>query len=120
MQGSLRPAIAWSILILAVCLLPSGAVPGLGLFSQLHLDKLVHAFLYGVLAILLFNALVTRTLGKGKGLALFTVSICAAYGGAIELLQEIPQLGRSAEWGDLLADTAGAAIGVVIARYRSK
>ncbi|MDT8326932.1 MAG: VanZ family protein, partial [Roseovarius sp.] len=45
----------------------------------------------------------------------------AAYGGVIELVQ--PYVGRSAEWGDLLADGLGAFVGAlaaaIVARRRA-
>ncbi len=45
---------------------------------------------------------------------LYLPLLLIAYGGAIELLQlNVPN--RSAEWGDLLADSIGVAIGLVLA-----
>ncbi|MFX0546082.1 VanZ family protein [Roseovarius sp. S1116L3] len=38
----------------------------------------------------------------------------AVFGGMIELVQ--PHVGRDAEWGDLAADTIGAAVGIFAAR----
>ncbi len=65
-------------------------------------DKLDHA---GGFAALMFIALPAH-LGRTWRVALALV----AYGGAIELLQmHVP--GRSAEWGDLLADAIGVALG---------
>lgn len=65
-------------------------------------DKLDHA---GGFAALMAIALPAR-LGRTWRVALALV----AYGGAIELLQmQVP--GRSAEWGDLLADAIGVGLG---------
>jgi len=45
---------------------------------------------------------------------LYLPMLLIAYGGAIELLQiNVPN--RSAEWGDLLADSIGVAIGLLLA-----
>ena len=41
-----------------------------------------------------------------------------AYGAAIEILQ--PLVGRSAEWGDLLADAVGIAAGIVPGLIRAR
>ncbi len=117
MLGRFRAAILWSILILVICLMPSGTVPGLGLFSRFHLDKVVHAILYGVLAFLLVKAFAIDGRPLRKGTLIFAVLVSIAYGAAIELLQEIPILRRSAEWGDLLADAGGAILGAAMARW---
>lgn len=65
-------------------------------------DKLDHA---GGFAALMLAALPAR-LGRTPRVALALV----AYGGAIEVLQLFVP-GRSAEWGDLLADAVGVGLG---------
>jgi VanZ family protein len=67
-------------------------------------DKLHHVLGFAALA---FPLPFTR-----QKLALPVVLGVAAYGGVIELIQ--PHVGREAEWGDFLADVAGAAIGATL------
>lgn len=68
-------------------------------------DKLHHALAF---AALVFPFVVAR-----PRWALRTFAAAIAYGGLIELIQ--PSFGRSGEWADLLADTIGAAVGIVLA-----
>ncbi|MGO3741810.1 VanZ family protein [Kerstersia sp.] len=68
-------------------------------------DKLHHALAF---AALVFPVVLAR---PRWALRAFIAAI--AYGGLIELIQ--PSFGRSGEWADLLADTIGAAAGVVLA-----
>jgi VanZ family protein len=53
-------------------------------------------------------------LSKAWARWLYLPLLLIAYGGAIELLQ-MNVASRSAEWGDLLADSVGVAIGLVLA-----
>ncbi|MGE3245877.1 MAG: VanZ family protein [Beijerinckiaceae bacterium] len=67
-------------------------------------DKLDHAAAFAALAFL--SALAFPVL-RARVIA----PILLAFGVAIEILQLIPSLNRSAEFGDLFADVAGIAIG---------
>ncbi|CAM4006660.1 VanZ family protein [Kerstersia gyiorum] len=68
-------------------------------------DKLHHALAF---AALVFPVVVAR-----PAWALRAFIGAVAYGGLIELVQ--PSFGRAGEWADLIADTIGAAAGVVLA-----
>lgn len=72
-------------------------------------DKLNHVLAFTALA---FSASLSCPTSPGARRLL----LCAllAYGGAIEIAQSFVP-GRSAEWGDLLADALGIASGAVIA-----
>lgn len=74
-----------------------------------HLDKIVHACAWGLLAALTWWALIpTRSRQRAAPLAL---AFAVAYGVVIEALQLLVP-GRSADPLDLLADAAGAILGV--------
>jgi len=64
-------------------------------------DKLHH--------VLGFAALTFPLCARDPRAALWLVPVAILLGGAIELIQ--PFVGRTAEWGDLVADGAGALIG---------
>ncbi|MCH4271468.1 VanZ family protein [Kerstersia gyiorum] len=68
-------------------------------------DKVHHALAF---AALVFPVVVAR-----PAWALRAFIGAVAYGGLIELVQ--PSFGRAGEWADLIADTIGAAAGVVLA-----
>lgn len=44
------------------------------------------------------------------------LAVITVFGGAIELLQALPQIGRDAEWSDLVIDILAALIGLLIVR----
>lgn len=88
-------------LIALLSLLPSGDLPDVHIW-----DKLKHTAAYVALAFW-FGSVVVRRDYFWLGL------IIVAFGGAIELLQA--QVGRDAEWGDLLADGVGTTIGLLLA-----
>lgn len=72
-------------------------------------DKQLHA--------LAFAALVLPLGWLRPRHALWLAPLALGYGGAIELLQ--PLVGRSAEWGDLLADAIGIGAGLLPGGTRS-
>jgi VanZ family protein len=77
-------------------------------------DKLAHAAVYAVLAVLLFRAVRrTTSLARGRA-AVLAVLIAIAYGATDELHQRmVPD--RSPDLRDLLADAAGASAGGLVA-----
>ncbi|MEG0948594.1 MAG: VanZ family protein [Bacteroidales bacterium] len=81
-----------------------------------HMDKIVHFCMYMALSyILLFDMSRThpkRHPGKNEIIMAFIVAVCM--GGTMELLQGYLTESRSADWWDMLANTCGAATGVLI------
>lgn len=67
-------------------------------------DKLHH--------LLAFAALVLPATAARPRHALWLLPLAIGYGGAIELIQ--PHVGRHGEWGDVLANSLGALIGVAL------
>ncbi|HSN73018.1 MAG TPA: hypothetical protein VLT59_15985 [Steroidobacteraceae bacterium] len=72
-------------------------------------DKLHHLVAYGLLAVW-FAGMVR------PGRELHVAVVLLALGGAIELLQGLPALGRSREAVDMVANGWGVLIGLVLAR----
>jgi VanZ family protein len=72
-----------------------------------HFDKVVHFFVYGLLA-----TLVCRQ-GRGWRSAGWTLLAVSAFGASDEWHQYFVP-GRSCEWGDWIADTSGAALSVAL------
>lgn len=103
LRGALRalPALAWAAGMWTMSSLPDP--PGASLLDIPYLDKVAHAGLFFVLAVLVRFA--------GAGWAA-TVAIALAWGGLDELHQAgVP--GRDADLLDLAADLAGAVLGVL-------
>ena len=73
-------------------------------------DTWLHLGAYLGLAVLLVGSLAAvRPVSRRDAIRVWLVAIC--YGALDELTQMIPVLHRSAEWKDLGADAAGAAVG---------
>lgn len=120
MVRALRWAFAWALLILVLCLMPGSALPAWHWADLLSVDKAVHAGLFAVLAVLVLLGL--RVHAGGAPLPapaiLWAVVACVVYGGLLELLQQLPVLGRRGDLSDLLANTAGCGLGWLWDRYR--
>ena len=105
----------WAVVVALLCFSPGGSHPRL---SIPHFDKVVHFGLWAVLAVLVasesnsmrVHGSITR---RAQWLGLL---LPAAYGLVVELVQALPQVGRSASLLDWLADVAGAAVAVLCYR----
>ena len=114
----------WFALRLLIPVLWAGTILWLSLTSSppqppgpLGWDKLQHAGAYGLLTLLLARML-TRLFHKPAGQAWLLAGVAAVgYGGLMEILQWVSYSGRTAEWGDLVADAVGALITYVIFRH---
>ncbi|MBX2971960.1 MAG: VanZ family protein [Flavobacteriales bacterium] len=109
----LRLAIAWALLIAFLCLTPGKALPQWEWADLLSVDKLVHVLMFGVLSYLLargFRARENNAWPDAKVLVIAGV-LSFAYGALMELLQDIPGLGRNGDVVDLTANTIGAVVG---------
>jgi VanZ family protein len=99
--------VGWALLIEALVLWPSP--PEIrSPFAFIGLDKLVHAGLFGVQAVLIARAMGPEARPWWPALA-----AVMAFGAVTEIEQHFVPT-RSMELGDFLADSAGAAIGLAI------
>jgi VanZ family protein len=107
-----RFALGWAVLILVLCLLPRTSVPETGFLGLIHFDKLVHAILFGGLQAMLLKA---RYEWRSGLRSIFVMgAMVVIYGGSIELLQEMMDLGRRGSLADLAADVAGVILATVL------
>lgn len=107
MLRAFRWALLWALLILVLCLLPGTALPAWHWADLFSADKLVHAVLFAVLAVLSIRALDA----PDQKAVLVSMLVCVAYGGGLELMQMLPDLGRRGDWSDFAANTIGVAVG---------
>ncbi len=105
-------AILWTLLIGTSCLIPASTFKPFSFDSFLQLDKLIHLILFfGWVTLWLLSIYKTEKLTfRKKGQLLF---LGIFYGVLIEFLQSSMNLGRSFEVDDMLADGAGALLGVL-------
>jgi VanZ family protein len=97
-----RGAFAVSVLVsLAVLFAPPSDVPS----SPPGVDKIVHFCLFAVLAV------TGRWAGVGRGVL---AGILVLYAAVSELLQGTDLVNRDASLGDLVADSAGVVVGLLL------
>ncbi|CAN5845725.1 hypothetical protein BH23PLA1_BH23PLA1_01070 [soil metagenome] len=108
-------ALAWTLVILTICWLPTKYVqpdvkPGGFSLGELHVDKLGHTGIFAILSYLLISV---PWLRQRPGLVVFL-------GGVVAVVSEVGQgllpTGRTADLFDLLADLAGVFLGVWVYR----
>ena len=101
------------IVILCLCLGTFHGPSGMWkTFLGIQMDKVVHFLMY-----LPYPALVFWSFYQGKNekrLMLRALLIGVAYSGSVEIMQALFTDTRSAEWGDLLANTLGMGTGALL------
>lgn len=118
MTRFLRLAIVWALIIAALCLTPGKALPTWEWADLLSVDKLVHVGMFGVLSYLVARGFRDRrvnTWSDGR-ILLMAGLLSFGYGALMEVLQEIPGLGRHGDLVDLTANTLGAVVGALLVR----
>lgn len=105
------PAIGWTLLIASSSLLPSSTFKKFTFNSFFEIDKLIHFILYLVF-VLLWSLIAEKAMSSLQKFWLAVVSI--AFGVAIELLQSTMAMGRSYEINDIMANSVGCFIGILI------
>ncbi|RYF84980.1 MAG: hypothetical protein EOO03_14010 [Chitinophagaceae bacterium] len=106
------PGIAWFFVVMVLICLPGNDVPSMSLFSRLHIDKLVHAGIFGLMVILFVRPLAMSAIGKAqKQQYYFRIAVAVAiWGLATEFIQLYLIPGRSFDLWDFAADAAGCSI----------
>ncbi len=107
--GRWLPVLLYIMVVAGLSLAPArsfGAFRALSL-TWLPADKLIHFFMYAILAGLLLQALQWRARARW-GRVLGAIGFCIGFGVLLEILQgAIPPSGRAFSWGDIAANTGG-------------
>ena len=90
--------------------LPGSALPKEDWLSKIYFDKWVHVGLFCVLSFLSCWAFLLKN--RKDFLLLLVVTIC--YGFLVEVIQGYFVPNRSYDLGDLLADTTGSILGILV------
>ena len=111
------PGILCGIVILILTGLPGSLFPRVK--PAIGLDKVAHLLMYAGFAFACLwgyrKQFVSNGLTYKRKAIILTVIIGIAYGGLTELMQEtIPFLHRSGDWRDLIADSIGTCLGVLV------
>ena len=111
------PGILCGIVILILTGLPGSLFPRVK--PTIGLDKVAHILMYAGFAFACLwgyrKQFVSNGLSYQKRAIILTILISIAYGGLTEIMQEtITVLRRSGDWRDLIADSIGTGLGVLI------
>ena len=108
--------LAWTLLILLVCLMPGDNLPSSSFFCFKGADKLIHFTLYLVLLILIGKGLVSYFKSSYSSTRIIVISYlyCLFLGIGIEFIQSVFVAGRLGDFFDVLANAIGSSIGVFI------
>lgn len=106
MSPRLRRVFLWAALILIASSFPGKNIPDISFWNLLGVDKIIHAFLYGILTwlLMIFYMQVDNPVSHKFSLS-FIISV--AYGGLLELYQHYLLADRSGDWLDFIANVAG-------------
>jgi VanZ family protein len=112
--------ILWAAMILLTTLLPSTSMPaGLSLWELLSFDSFAHCFLFAVLTFLMIIGLTKQfTYLKLRHFAVrSSLFISTMFGVSIELMQHFFIYGRQGDIIDVLANTIGCLIGIILFKW---
>ena len=109
--ASIWPAIIWSVIVFILLVVPPINIAKENRFDITHLDKIVHALLFGVLVVVWGYWLKSKYIVFSKFLLALsaTLFLSVFYGIVMEYIQL--SVGRDFDVWDMLADGVGAAAG---------
>ncbi|NND94855.1 MAG: VanZ family protein [Flavobacteriales bacterium] len=103
--------ISWALLILVLTAIPGKDMPDINFVSA---DKFAHAFVYGVLFLLTTRW--SSNVPTGRNVVIVSALITTIYGILMEVMQETLFVDRFFDWSDVIANTIGVVLGIVIFR----
>jgi VanZ family protein len=108
--------IAWALIMLWLTLTPSKNLPETPEWKFLSFDTAAHAGVFAVLAALSWFSLCRqrRWPALARRASWVVLVGCVAFGAFIEVAQYAMRLGRHAEWTDLVGDSVGAALALLL------
>ncbi len=117
----LIPALIWALFIVILCGIPGRDIPHISFLELLEFDKWVHAAVFFVLVVLLISAM--RNEAAPQIFQRYPLIISAffsiAYGGILEILQEVLFVERSADVLDFIANSVGSLMALVFVYWNT-
>ncbi|MDX5418317.1 MAG: VanZ family protein [Hymenobacteraceae bacterium] len=111
--------IMWAAVIMVTTLLPSSSMPSLSIWELFSFDSFAHAFLFAVLTYLMIVGLKKQyTFPRLKHYAIRTsLVVSSLFGVSIELMQHFYITGRQGDIIDVLSNTIGCLLGILIFKW---
>ncbi|MBC5993812.1 VanZ family protein [Pontibacter cellulosilyticus] len=106
-------------MILLTTLLPSSSMPSLSVWELFSFDSFAHAFLFGILTFLMIVGLTKQfSYLKLRHFAIrASLFISFMFGVFVELMQHFFIYGRQGDIMDVLANTIGCLLGIVLFKW---
>jgi hypothetical protein len=108
--------LVWLVIVTVLFLLPGSAIPKLNWLDKIWFDKWVHLGIFIITVLVWVYSLVPRSARPISQLGWLVALSALLYGIGIELIQHYFIKNRSFDTGDIIADAAGCAIGLVLSR----
>ncbi len=112
------PGIAWFFVVMVLICLPGQDIPSNNIFARLHIDKIVHAGIFGLMVILFVRPIAMSSIDKAlKRQYYFRIAVSVAiWGLATEFIQLYFVPGRSFDLWDFAADAVGCALAYIFSK----
>ena len=111
-KHSYKLALTWALIIFGLCSMPGSLIPTISWLEMLSFDKWVHAGVFFVLVTLLAIAVTAHQ--QNKKLIYIYFFLAVMYGGSLEIMQATVFSGRSADWLDMIANSFGCLMGLLL------
>lgn len=112
-------SLLWALIIFILCAIPGRDIPHVSFLELISFDKFVHAGVFFVLIVLTIRGFLLQNsftrLQRSAKISAFV--ICIIYGGLLEIMQGTLFEGRSASWFDIIANSFGAAMGLLLYKH---
>jgi VanZ family protein len=111
--------IIWAAVILLTTLLPSSSMPAVSIWELFSFDSFAHAFLFGILTFLMIVGFAKQysVLRLKLYPIQYSLFISFMFGIFIELMQHFFIPGRQGDIIDVLANTIGCLLGIVLFKW---
>jgi glycopeptide antibiotics resistance protein len=100
------PPVLWACFIAFLCGFPGKDIPHISFLELLSFDKFVHATIFFILVLLIFNAI--RKTPNRKNALVMALCLSIPYGGILEILQQELFEDRTADLFDFIANSFGS------------
>ncbi len=112
----------WTFFVFVASLIPGGALPPVNWLGMLQFDKIVHLCLYFAMCILMYLSLIyeLKTRLSGNQALMASAVFAILFGLLMEILQSNLNTGRYFDIFDVVANTIGVFIAVLIVYFKTK